>query len=99
MVASQAVMTETPESVVLEMSEHMQALAAEGEWADVENLAARLRGAVLNVPESVRRPLLAVVMRATEKVALEAESARSDVASKLSALRRGQIATKAYESG
>lgn len=98
MVASQALMTESSESVVLEMSEHMEALAAKGDWSEVEILAARLRGAVLNVPEAERRSVLRVVQRATEKVAAEAEHARSDVTGKLSALRRGQVATKAYES-
>ncbi|MDH3747769.1 MAG: hypothetical protein OER97_06140 [Gammaproteobacteria bacterium] len=98
MVASHAAMTESPQSVVLEMSEHMQALAAKGDWSEVENLAARLRGALLDVPEAERRSVLMAVHRATEKVAAEAISARSDVTGKLSALRRGQVATKAYAS-
>jgi len=98
MAVSQAAMTESPQSVVLEMSERMQALAAAGDWHEVENLAARLRGAVLNVPEAERRSILMAVQRATEKVAAEVAHARGDAAGKLSALRRGQVATKAYES-
>ena len=96
MVTSQAAMTETPETIVLEMSEHMQALAAAGDWAEVENIAVRLRSAVMNVPETKRRSVLAVVQRSTDKVAAEAENARQDVTGRISAIRRGQAATKAY---
>lgn len=98
MVARQGVITESAETVVLKMSEDLQALAANGNWAEVENLAARLRGAVLDVPEAERRAVLLTVQRTTEKVAADVENARSDVTGKLSALRLGQVATKAYEA-
>ena len=98
MVASQAVVTETPEMVVQEMSEHMELLAADGEWAEVENLAIRLRAAVMKVPESERRGLLVTAVRSTERVASEAENARQEVTGRISAIRRGRKATEAYES-
>lgn len=97
MVASPAVMQETPETVVLEMAQHMQTLAANGDWEEVENLAVRLRTAVMNVPEGQRRNAIIAVQRATEEVAAEAATAQRDVTGRLRALRRGQKATKAYE--
>ena len=97
MVATSAVMEQTPESVVLEMAEHLQTLAANGDWEEVEHLAIRLRSAVMNVPERQRRNAILAVQRATEQVAAEAASAQRDVTGRLRALRRGQKATKAYE--
>lgn len=99
MVASQAVMSETPGTIVREMSEHIEMLVTEGDWPEVENMLVRLRGALLNVPEAERHELLEVVQRSTEKVALEAERARAELASRLSTLHRGRRATTAYESG
>jgi len=99
MVASQAVMHETPETVVREMSQHIEALAREGDWAEVESMLVRLRGALLNVPEAERHELLTVVQRSTEKVAAQAERAREQVAGRISTLHRGRRATTAYENG
>ena len=97
MVASHAAMQDTPQSVVLEMSEHMETLAAAGDWAEVENLAVRLRAAVMRVPEAERRSILIAVQQSAERVAETARSAREDVTGRISAIRRGQAATKAYE--
>ena len=98
MVASRAEMRETPEMVVQEMSAHMEALAADGEWAEVEHLAVRLRAAVMNVPEDERQALLLVAQLSTERVAAAAENARHEVSGRISAIRRGQKATRAYAS-
>lgn len=89
---------ETPESVVIEMSQHLESLAEHGDWEDVESLVVRLRSAVMNVPEDRRRELIHEVQRATEKVLAEAEIAHRDLADRLSGLRRGQEATRAYRS-
>jgi len=97
MVASQAAISESPESVVLAMSKRMETLAAAGDWDDVEDIAMRLRSALLEVPEASRRPLLLVVQRSTEKVAEGAETARQTVSGKIKELRLGQVAKKAYE--
>ena len=97
MVASHATMTNTPESVVLEMSARMEELAAAGDWDEVEDLAVRLRSALLEVPEAERRSVLLAVQRSTEKVTAGARSARETVTGKISELRLGQVAKKAYE--
>ena len=97
MVANRAVLEETPASFVLEMAEQMEALAAEGEWERIEDIAVRLRAAVLGVPEPQRRSLLIAVQRSTDRVVAGARQARQAVSGKLSELRRGQVAKKAYE--
>lgn len=99
MVASQAVMPETPEMVVREMAEHIEVLASEGDWAEVESMVIRLRAALLKVPEADRHELLLVVQRSTERVAAQAERAREKVAGRISAIHRGRRATIAYENG
>lgn len=100
MVASQASMTrppETPESIVREMSEHLVTLAEAGDWEEVERITARLRGAVMNVPEERRRSVVIALQRSLQKVAETAAASRQGVRGRLSELRRGQAATKAYD--
>jgi len=97
MVASHAVIADTPESIVLEMSRRMETLAAAGDWDDVEDIAMRLRSAVLDIPEADRRPVLLALQRSTDKVAEAAATARQTVSGKIKELRLGQVAKKAYE--
>lgn len=99
MAAHTAHAAESPETVVMEMSRHLETLARDGDWEDVENLVVRLRGAVMNVPERNRREAIHEVQRVTEKVLAEAEIAHRRLADRLSGLRRGQVATRAYRSG
>lgn len=96
MVASQAAMEQSPEGIVMEMSADMEAHAAAGDWERVEDLAVRIRSAVMAVPESQRREALLAVRRSMEHVQTAAHDARSDVTEKLSAIRRGKDATRAY---
>ena len=88
---------ETPESIVLEMSEHMTMLAEAGDWEELERLAIRLRSVFTNVPESKRRGLVDTLQQRLTAVTREAKKARKDVSLELGQLRRGQMATKAYE--
>ena len=99
MVASHAALKETAATVALEMAEHMEMLAEAGEWDQIEDIAVRLRGVVMNVPESERRPVLQKVRQSTELVEARAMEARHEVTSKIYELRRGQAAKKAYELG
>ncbi|MDX1517332.1 MAG: hypothetical protein R3288_10855 [Woeseiaceae bacterium] len=91
--------SQSPDTVVLEMAQHLEVLARDGEWDAVENLTVRLRSAVMNVPEDRRREAIHEVQRVTDKVLAEAEIAHRDLADRLSGLRRGQVATRAYQSG
>lgn len=97
MAANPAALREQPGVEALEMVEQMRALADAGDWTEVESLAVRLKSAVMQVPESLRRDVLIAVQRATREVADKAEDARSDVTDRLSALRLGQKAAKAYD--
>lgn len=97
MVASQAAVEENPKATVLQMTAHMEALADSGDWEHIEEVAARLCAAIMNVPEDERRPLLLAVQQSTDKVAAGAKQARQTVSDKIAELRRGQVAKKAYE--
>ena len=97
MVASQASLEENPVTVVLQMAGEMEALADAGEWERIEEIAVQLRAAVMNVPVAERSALLRAVQRSTDKVAAGAKQARQTVSDKISELRRGQVAKKAYE--
>lgn len=97
MAASQVAHEETPVSIVLQMSEQMQALAASGDWERIEDIAVRLRAALLDVPDSERPQLARSLKRSIDTVTAQASRARQTVSGKISELRRGQVAKKAYE--
>jgi len=84
-------------ATALQISERMQGLASDGKWDQIESLAVELQRAVMAVAESDRRPLLLALQRSTAAVTAEARDARKDVGGKISELRRGQVAKKAYE--
>ena len=95
-------MTYTPEpgsaaAEAWQISERMHELASDGEWDEVESLAIELRRAVMTVAEADRRALILALQRNTAALAAGARAARKDVGGKISELRRGQAAKKAYE--
>ena len=96
--ASPAALADSQESVVLEMAEQMETLAAAGAWSELEDLVVRLRSAVARVPEAERHDVLVALRQTTERVSLAANNARQEVTGRISAIRRGQIAAKAYGS-
>ena len=89
--------TQTPEMIVREMAAHLEELAAAGDWKDVERLMGQLHSVLLSVPEYERRPLVVIVQASIGKVAEAVRTARDDIAGRISTLRRGQAAAKAYE--
>ncbi len=97
MAASQDAVEESTVSIALEMSQRIEALAEAGEWDQIEDVVIRLRAAVTAVPPAERRTVILAAQRSTEKVAASAKQARQTVSGKLSELRRGQVAKKAYE--
>ncbi len=98
MVASHAVMQKTPAETVLEVAANMEAFAEQGEWERVEEMAEKLRAAILQVPEAKRRSSLHAAQRAIGHIQVAAVAARHDVTGKLSEIRRGRDAAKAYSS-
>ena len=96
MVASQAAMQERPETVALEMAQSMAEHAGAGDWERVEELAVSIRSAIMQVPESRRRDVLLNVQRHLQHVNDMAEKYRGDIADRLSVIRRGRHAARAY---
>ena len=96
MVASRAAMRERPEAVVLEMAASMAQHADAGEWERVEELAVRIRSAIMEVPEDRRREVVMDVQRCLQHVNEMAEKYRGDIADRLSVIRRGRHAARAY---
>ncbi len=99
MVASQAVLAESPAHIALALVEQMEALARAGEWEHIEDVAMRLRGAVMDVPESERGPIIVAAQHGIERVAAAATDARKTITGEIHGLRKGQAAKKAYELG
>lgn len=95
--AGSAERTQTPEMIVRDMAADLEELAAAGEWKDLERLMGQLHSALLSVPEYERRPLVLVVQKSVEAAAECVSAARDDVAGRISTLRRGQRAAKAYK--
>ena len=98
MVASRDSMAQSAEAELRQITDEMTSMAAGEEWHQVEVLAAKLENVVLRLPVAKRRTALLELRLTIEKLATEAQSARRDVADRLSTLRRGQNAAKAYEA-
>lgn len=99
MVASQAVLAESPVHIALALIEQMEALARACDWEHIEDVAIRLRGAVMDIPESERGPILVAAQHGIERVAAAAHQARKSITGEIHGLRKGQEAKKAYELG
>lgn len=97
MVASQAKVEQSPDTVVLELTQVMESCAESGEWEKVEEIATHLRSAVMQIPERRRRDALLSAQRSIGLVESLAKGERGVVKDQLSALRRGEDARKAYE--
>lgn len=98
MAASHEVMERSAADTASEMIAAMEAHAARGEWQRVEDIAAKLRSAVTQIPENKRRETLLTARRSIEGVTALAQNARNEVTEKLSAIRRGKDATRAYSA-
>ena len=98
MVASSAVIQQKPVEITAEMAASLEAHAGAGDWERVEEIAVKLRAAVMQVPEHDRRDAILAAQRSMQKVQTLAQDARIDVTGKLAAIRRGKDATAAYGS-
>lgn len=98
MVATPETIPNDPSTIVLDMLEQMEQFADAGDWQRVQVIAAKLCDLMPRISPSERRQALLSANRSTEKVQSQAQFARREVSEKLTALRRGQSASKAYES-
>ena len=96
MVANRATAEVCPGGMAREMAKNMEELASNGQWKGVEHIAVRLRSAVLEVPEDERREVMEFVSYCLERVRTQALSSRGEVTGKLSEIRRGRDAARAY---
>lgn len=85
-------------AVTAELTASLEACARSGDWGRVEDIAVKLRAAIMQVPEKERREAIVAVQRSMEKVQTLAQGARTDITGKLAAIRRGRDATAAYGS-
>ena len=74
----------------------MERAAEQGEWERAEKLASQLRRAVIEVPEADRADVAIAVHQVLERVQTIALTARVEVLDKLSEIRRGRDAQRAY---
>lgn len=96
MAANQATSDLAPAAVALNIMSRMESLVTESEWSRVEGLAQRLKNAILDIPESERRAVVVEISDRLERIKTMALVSRGEVTGKLSGIRRGQAATRAY---
>ena len=96
MAANQARIESDPADVAIDMMARMESLAESGDWNRVEQLAVRLRNVVLEIPESDREAAIVSISHCLERLQVKVLVARGDVTEKLTDIRRGQVATRAY---
>ncbi len=96
MVASRAMIDATPDEIAQDMVVRMEALAADSEWAQIERLVVKLKSAVLDIPENERHAAIIAIGRRIERLQTMALFSRKNVKDRLSDIRRGQVATRAY---
>lgn len=98
MAANSAALQPPTLAATAELTASLEAFARSGDWGRVEDIAVKLRAAIMQVPEKQRREAIVAVQRSMEKVQSLAQDARIDVTGKLAAIRRGRDATAAYGS-
>lgn len=86
-----------PQSIIEDMLHRMQALAAEGDWQRVQTIAEGICKIIPQVPASRRAEVIHQAQRSMAQVEAHARSAHREVGGKLSTIRRGQGASRAYE--
>jgi len=96
MVASRTTSEVSPASMAREMAKNLEQLAANDQWNGAEQVVARLSSVILEIPEDERREVLEYVSYCLERVRTQALSSRGEVTSKLSEIRRGRDAARAY---
>ena len=81
---------------VQSMNEHMEALAADGEWQQVMDFMVKRDAMIREIDDDERKGALLAARRSTDHIRRLAETAKRETATKLAALKRGQQATDSY---
>ena len=96
MVANPAEIGRSVGSEAREKVAQMERAAEQAEWERAEKLASQLRRAVIEVPEAERAEVAIAVHQVLERVQTIALTSRVEVLDKLSEIRRGRDAQRAY---
>jgi len=96
MVANHTAMEASPSAGALELIARIEALVANGEWSRTERLVEQIKTIVLELPDDERQQVLMAFTHCLDRVQSLALASRNDVTEKLSEVRRGRLATRAY---
>jgi len=96
MVANQASIELPPADAAIDTVAQMEASVANGDWVRVEQLAVRLRHLVIDVPEGERQAVIVSVSHCLDRLQTKVLQSRGEVSEKLTDIRRGRIANRAY---
>jgi hypothetical protein len=83
---------------VSSMNDHMEELAAAGEWEQVADLLIRRNAMLREITGDKKNEALLAARRSTERITRMAKQARTEVADKLGQLHRGKEATDSYRA-
>lgn len=96
MIANQATIESRPADLAMETVARMEAFGASGDWNRVDQLSVRLRHIVLEVPEDEREAVIVSISHCLERLHIKVLTARGEVSEKLTDIRRGRVANRAY---
>lgn len=85
-----------PEREAFELATLMENAAARQEWARAEKLALQVRNALLRVPEPDRAAVASELSQVVDRIRTSALTSRAEVIARLSEIRRGRVAQRAY---
>lgn len=97
MVANAAQCRASAELLLHDMLERMEDLAAQEDWQRAEATAEKVCAVAMQLPVGERREAIALVQSTISRVESRARGAKRTVAERLSTIRRGRSASKAYE--
>ncbi|MDH3439952.1 MAG: flagellar protein FliT [Gammaproteobacteria bacterium] len=87
---------ETLADIVLSMNDHMEELAADGEWEKISDLLVKRNAMLREIADDEKAPVLKATDRSTERIRKLAQKAHGDVGQQLAQLHRGKEATDSY---
>ncbi len=96
MLANRAEIESGPQREAHELVALMEGAVARQEWERAEKLAVQVKSALLRIPESERAAAVMALSQVFERVKTSALSSRAEVLARLSEIRRGRVAQRAY---
>lgn len=88
----------TTSEQVLALNGQMEQAAAAGDWPEIVNMIEKRDAMLREIADSEQHTAFMAACRSTDQIRLLAESARRDVADKLTTLQRGKEAADSYQA-